>query len=292
VILDNFSKGRREHLRWAMTHGRIEIVDGDIRDSALVHELMSGVDVVFHQAAIPPAECAEDPRLAVEVLAEGTFNILEAAALNRVKKIVAASSATIYGLAEYFPTQESHHPYNNRSLFGAAKLFTEGLLRNFYDMYGIHYVALRYVHVYGPRMDANGAHTEVLIRWMERLGHREPCLIDGDGKQTMELIYVEDIARANLLAATSNVNDEVLNIGTGVEITISDLATLLGRVMGSTLPLEYRARRRTNPVPRWLADTSRAEQILGFRAQVGLEEGLIRLVSWWERQRALEVAIA
>lgn len=292
VILDNFVRGRRENLRWALSHGRVEIVEGDIRDAALVHEVMNGVDVVFHQAAIRITQCAEDPRLAMEVMADGTFNVLEAAALSRVKKIVAASSASVYGLAEEFPTTERHHPYNNRTLYGAAKAFNEGLLRSFYEMYGVNYVALRYFNVYGPRMDVHGAYTEVLIRWMDRLAHRQPCLILGDGTQTMDFVYVEDIARANILAATADVTDEVFNVASGTETSLNDLAAALGRVMGSAIAAEHGPERKVNPVPRRLADISHAEKMIGFRAEVSLEEGLSRLVSWWERQRALEAAIA
>jgi UDP-glucose 4-epimerase len=292
LILDNFVRGRRENLRWAMAHGRVEVIEGDIRDAALVHEAMEGVDIVFHQAAIRITQCAEDPRLAMEVLADGTFNVLEAAALNRVKKVVAASSASVYGLADEFPTTENHHPYNNRTLYGAAKAFNEGLLRSFYDMYGVNYVALRYFNVYGPRMDIYGAYTEVLIRWMDRLAHRQPCLILGDGTQTMDFVYVEDIARANILAATSPVTDEVFNIGSGVETSLNDLAAALGRVMGSSLAPEHGPQRKVNPVPRRLAGVDKAERQLGFTSQISLEEGLTRLVSWWERQRALEAAIA
>jgi len=292
IILDNFVRGRRENLRWALSHGRVEIVEGDIRDAALVHDVMSNVDVVFHQAAIRITQCAEDPRLAMEVLADGTFNVLEAAALNRIKKIVAASSASVYGLADDFPTKETHHPYNNRTLYGAAKAFNEGLLRSFYEMYGVDYVALRYFNVYGPRMDIHGAYTEVLIRWMERLAQRQPCLILGDGKQTMDFVYVEDIARANILAATSKATDVVLNVASGVETSLNELATALGRVMGSSVPPEHGPERKVNAVPRRLADYGKAEQLLGFRTQVSLEEGLSRLVTWWERQRALEVATA
>ena len=292
IILDNFVRGRRENLRWALAHGRVEIVEGDIRDAALVHEVMSGVDVVFHQAAIELAQCPEDPRQAMEVLADGTFNVLEAAALNRVKKVIAASSALVYGLADEFPTEENHHPYNNRTLYGAAKAFNESLLRSFHDMYGINYVALRYVNVYGPRMDIHGARAELLIRWMDRLAQRQPCLIFGDGTQSNDFIYVEDIAQANILAANSNITDEVFNVSSGVETSLNELATTLGRVMGSSIPPEHGPARKTNAVPRRVADTHKMKRMLNFRAQVSLEEGLSRLVSWWERQRVLDAAIA
>jgi UDP-glucose 4-epimerase len=285
LILDNFVRGRRENLSWAMAHGCIRIVEGDIRDGKLLREVMEGVDLVFHQAAIRITQCAEQPRLALEVLADGTFNVLEAAVAAKVKRIVAASSASVYGLAEEFPTTEKHHPYNNCTLYGAAKVFNEGLLRSFHEMYGLDYVALRYFNVYGPRMDIYGAYTEVLIRWMERIAAGQPPLILGDGTQTMDFVYIEDIARANLLAAKSNVSDEVLNVASGVETSLSDLAASLLRVMASNLKPEYGPARKVNPVPRRLAETGNARQKIGFEAQVGLEEGLRRLVAWWQQSK-------
>ncbi len=265
-----------------MTNGRVAIVEGDIRDAKLLREVMDGIDIVFHQAAIRITQCAEEPRLALEVLADGTFNVLEAAVAAKVRKVVAASSASVYGLAEEFPTAEKHHPYNNRTLYGAAKVFNEGLLRSFHEMYGLDYVALRYFNVYGPRMDIYGAYTEVLIRWMERIAAGQPPLILGDGTQTMDFVYIEDIARANTLAAKADATDEVFNVASGVETSLDELATSLLKVMGSNLKPEYGPARKVNAVPRRLANTDRAEELIGFKAQVSLEEGLRRLVEWWQ----------
>src|SRR5579859_1154382 len=281
-VLDNFVRGAPKNLSGALASGRVRIVTGDIRDRAIVAESMHGVDAVFHQAAIRITQCAEEPRLALEVLADGTFNILEAAVAARVKKVIAASSASVYGLAEEFPTSEKHHPYNNRTLYGAAKVFNEGLLRSFHEMYGLDYVALRYFNVYGPRMDIYGAYTEVLIRWMERIAAGQPPLILGDGTQTMDFVYIEDIARANILAAKASITDEVFNVASGVETSLNDLAAGLLRVMGSSLQPEYGPARKVNAVPRRLAETSNAKQRIGFEAQVGLDEGLRRLVAWWQ----------
>lgn len=285
VILDNFTRGQRQNLAWAQANGHLTIVEGDIRDRNLLEQLMQGVEVVFHQAAIRITQCAEDPRLALEVLADGTFNVLEAAVKAKVKKVVAASSASIYGMAEEFPTTESHHPYNNRTIYGAAKVFNEGLLRSFYDMYGLDYVALRYFNVYGPRMDIYGVYTEVLIRWMDRIVAGQPPLIFGDGKQTMDFVYIEDIARANILAAKADITDEVFNVASGVESSLNDLAYSLAKVMGSDLKPEYGPERKVNPVQRRLADTSKAKQLLGFEAQFSLEDGLQQLVNWWREQK-------
>jgi len=285
VVLDNFVRGRRENLSWAAANGPLNLVEGDIRDQALVTSLTSGIDVVFHQAAIRITQCAEDPRLALEVLVDGTFNVIEAAAAQRVKKLVAASSASVYGLAEEFPTTERHHPYGNRTFYGAGKLFEEAALRSFADMYGLDYVALRYFNVYGPRMDVHGAYTEVLVRWMERIEAGTPPLILGDGTQTMDFVHVADIARANILAAKAGATDEVFNVACGVETSLNDLARMLLKVMDSDLAPEYGPERSVNPVPRRLADTSRAQEALGFDAHVDLEAGLRDLVAWWRQTR-------
>ena len=281
VVLDNFTRGRRRNLESAATRGNVRIVEGDIRDINLLRQLMEGIDIVFHEAAVRITQCAEDPRLAHDVLATGTFNVLEAAVAAGVKRVVAASSASIYGQAEVFPTPETHHAYHNRTIYGAIKAYGEGMLRSFHEMYGLDYVALRYFNVYGPRMDAFGVYTEVMIRWMERLSKGEPCLILGDPSQTMDFVFVEDVARANILAAKSGVTDDVLNIASGVETSLGELAAALGRVMGTDCAPEYGPTRKVNPVSKRLADVSRAERLLGFKTRVPLEEGLRKLVEWW-----------
>jgi UDP-glucose 4-epimerase len=285
VVLDNFVRGRRANLDWARANGNVRLVEGDIRDVALVRELMDGVDVLFHQAAIRITQCAEEPRLAVEVLVDGTYNVLEAAVDAGVRKVVAASSASVYGLAETFPTTEKHHPYANDTLYGAAKVFNEGLLRSMHSLNGLDYVALRYFNVYGPRMDVHGVYTEVLVRWMERITAGQPPLILGDGQQTMDFIYMQDIARANLLAAESDATDEVFNVASGSETSLLELAELLTRVMGADLPVEHGPERAVNKVSRRLADTSLAKERIGFSAEVDIEEGLTRLVDWWRAEK-------
>lgn len=284
VAFDNLTRGRRENLAWALANGPVRLVEGDIRDRAQLAAAMRGVDLLFHQAAIRITQCAEEPRLAVEVLVDGTFNVLEAAVHAGVRKVVAASSASVYGMADQFPTPESQHPYHNRTIYGAAKAFNEALLRSFHEMHGLDYVALRYFNVYGPRMDVHGAYTEVFIRWMERIAAGQPPLIFGDGLQTMDFVYIEDVARANVLAAEADVTDRVFNVASGTETSLNELARVLLDAMGSTLAVEYAAERKVNPVPRRLADVSAARHALGFAAQVPLDEGLRRLVSWWRVQ--------
>jgi UDP-glucose 4-epimerase len=285
VVLDNFVRGRRENLAWATANGPVRIVEGDVRDRELVAELTRGMDIVFHQAALRITHCAEEPRLALEVMVDGTYNVIEAALRENVQRIVAASSASVYGLAEQFPTEESHHPYANDTLYGAAKTFNEGLLRSFHAMQDLDYVALRYFNVYGPRMDIHGVYTEVLVRWMERIEAGDSPLILGDGSQTMDFIYIDDVARANVLAAEADATNEVFNIASGTETSLLQLAHLLIEVMDSDVPIEYAPERSVNKVPRRLADTQQAHQHLGFQATTNLEEGLQQLVDWWRTER-------
>ena len=292
VVLDNFVRGRPENLSSARESGRVRVVDGDIRDRDLVRSLMRGIDVVFHQAAIRITQCATEPRLAVEVLVDGTYEVVEAAAEAGVRKVVAASSASVYGLAEEFPTPERNHPYANDTLYGAAKTFNEGLLRSFHAMRGLDYVMLRYFNVYGPRMDVYGRYTEVLIRWMERIESGQAPLILGDGQQTMDFVFTEDIARANLLAAASEATDEVFNIGSGTETSLVELASALQRAMGSELEPEFGPARGVNAVTRRLADVSHARQRLGWKPEVDLDEGLRRLVTWWRAERVFAAPAA
>lgn len=285
VILDNLARGSLDNVEEALKDPRVELVRGDVRDVQQMHTLTKGMDAVIHMATLRITACADNPREALEVMCDGSFNVLEAARVGGVKRFVTASSASIYGLADTFPTREDHHPYNNRTWYGASKIMLEGLLRSFNDMYGLPYVALRYFNVYGPRMDIHGKYTEVLIRWMERIDAGRPPLIFGDGNQTMDFVYVEDVARSNVLALASDVSDEVFNIASGVETSLNDLAYALLKVMGSGLKPEYGPERAVNPVPRRLADTAKAEKLLGFRATVSLEQGLRQLVEWWQLKR-------
>jgi len=285
VVLDNFSRGRLQNLTDALPSRRVHVVEGDIRNARDVEGAIAGARLVFHEAAIRITQCAEEPRLAKDVLVDGTFNVLDACVQAKVTRVVAASSASVYGLAGVFPTEESHHGYDNRTLYGAMKMFNEGLLRSFNDMYGLNYIALRPFNVYGPRMDTHGAYTEVLIRWMDAIDSGRPPVIFGDGTQTMDFVHVTDVALASVLAALSDVSDAVFNVGTGVETSLNELARMLLKVMGSSLQPEYAEARKVNPVPRRLASVDAAARAIGFRASISLEDGLRGLVEWWRRER-------
>lgn len=290
VILDNMVRGSLSNIEHTLKDPRITLVRGDIRNIDTVRRAMEGMDAVIHMAALRITACAADPREAMQVMCDGSFNVVDAARQAGVKKIVAASSASIYGLAESFPTREDHHPYNNQTWYGAAKVMLEGLLRSYRSMNGLSYVALRYFNVYGPRMDLHGKYTEVLIRWMQRIDAGLPPIILGDGRQTMDFIYIDDVARANVLALASDVEDDVFNVASGVETSLNDLAASLLKVMGSDMAPEYGPERSVNPVSRRLADTSKAERLLGFKSQTSLEEGLALLVDWWHLNKSNVVA--
>jgi UDP-glucose 4-epimerase len=285
VILDNLSRGTLRNVEGMLKDRRVELIKGDIRDVDAVHAITKGMDAVIHMATLRITACAAEPREALGVMCDGSFNVLEAAYAAGVKKVVTASSASVYGLADTFPTREDHHPYNNRTWYGASKVMLEGLLRSFNDMYGLPYVALRYFNVYGPRMDIHGKYTEVLIRWMERIAAGVPPLILGDGSTTMDFVYIEDVARSNVLALQSSVEDDVFNVASGTETSLNELAAALLHVMRSDLKPEYGPERKVNPVSRRLADISKAERMLGFKTTVGLEEGLTRLVAWWHANK-------
>jgi UDP-glucose 4-epimerase len=284
-VLDNLVRGRLANLDDALRSGRVNLVDGDIRDRDLVHDVTRGKDLVFHEAAIRITQCAEEPRLALEVLVDGSFNVYEAAVEHRVRKVVSASSASVYGLAEHFPTTERHHHHNNDTFYGAAKSFNEGMLRSFRAMNRLDYTILRYFNVYGPRMDVHGLYTEVLVRWMERIADGEAPVIFGDGLQTMDFVFTRDIARANLLAAQSEIGDGVYNVASGTETSLLGLAQALLSAMDSDLSVEHGPERAVNGVSRRLADTRAARDDLGFVAEVPLEAGLRELVEWWRPLR-------
>ena len=291
VAVDNMVRGRPENLQHAFGRGPIRLVHGDIRDQGLMATLVKGADMVFHQAALRITHCAAEPRLAMEVMVQSTYDLLELSVKHGVEKVIAASSASVYGLADEFPTTEHQNSYDNRTLYGAAKAFNEGLLRSFNDMYGLDYVAFRYFNVYGDRMDMHGRYTEVLVRWMERLDAGQAPIIFGDGKQTMDFVHVRDIARANILGAKAKASDEVFNVASGTETSLAQLAEALTVVMGRPdLTPEFLPERSVNPVARRLASTDKAERMLGFRTTVSLSDGLRDLVAWWRAERAAVAA--
>lgn len=280
VALDNLVRGSRDNVEAALKTGRFELVEGDIRDRALVDRLTEGQDYVFHQAALRIIACAEDPRTGHEVMSDGTFNVLESAVKHKVKKIVAASSASVYGEPDTLPILETA-PYNNRTLYGAAKIALEHYLRSFNDMYKMPYVALRYFNLYGPRMDMTGVYTEVMVRWMDRIDAGQAPIIFGKGDQSMDFIDISDCVEANIRSLESDASDDVFNVATGKETSLLELCTMMLELMGRPdLKPEHAEERKTNPVRRRRASTEKAEKGLGFTSKVDIREGLAKLIAW------------
>lgn len=284
VALDDLSRGRTENLASAVATGRCELVVGDLRDRDLVDRLSAGADFVFHQAALRITHAAEEPQRAIEVMIVGTQHVLDAAVRHGVKKVLSASSASVYGEASYLPMDEAH-PFNNRTLYGAAKVANEQMHRAYAEMFGLRYLMLRPFNVYGPRMDTHGVYTELMIRWLERLAIDQPPIIFGDGTQTMDFIDVRDLARAYILAALSPHTDDVFNAGTGVETSLLELSELMIGATNSSQRPEFQPPRAVNPVTRRCAGTAHAREVLGFEAQIDLENGLSALTEWFTEQR-------
>ncbi|RTE91990.1 NAD-dependent epimerase/dehydratase family protein [Bradyrhizobium sp. LVM 105] len=288
VALDNMSTGRPENLRRSLNRGPVRLVRGDLRDTKLVEALVRGANIIFHHAAPCSADCLAEPRLAMEVMVNGTFELLELCVKYDVEKIVAASSASVYGVAEELPTTEHENPYGSRTVYGTAKACNEGLLRAFNDMHGLDYIALRYFDVYGSRMDVHGRYAEMLIRWMEELEAGTPPVIVDHDRQTVDLVHVRDAARATILAARARVSDEVFNVGSGIETTLVQLASALASAMGHDGMLPQIAPEHSiNPIQRQVASTGKLERLLGFQATVPLELGLTEFVKWWRSERGL-----
>ena len=286
IAIDNLVRGSRDNVADALATGRFELVEGDIRDRELVDKLTEGCDYVFHQAALRITACAQDPRAGHEVMMDGSFNVLESAVKHKVKKVVAASSASVYGEPDTLPIEETN-AYNNRTLYGAAKIALEHYLRSFNDMYGLPYVALRYFNLYGPRMDMTGVYTEVMVRWMDRIDAGQPPVIFGKGDQSMDFIYIDDCARSNLLALDSDVSDDVFNVATGAETSLLELCHMMLELMGRPdLKPEFTEERKTNPVRRRRGGVQKAKAALGFESRVDIREGLRGLIEWRRAKKA------
>ena len=289
IVLDNLVRGTRANLSQATKDNRVRVVEGSITDRTLLAELMMGADYVFHLAALWLYECVYQPRSALEVNIVGTFNVVEAAQQAGVKKIVYSSSASVYGDALFTPMTEDH-PFNNRTMYGATKIAGEQFFRVFNEQHGVDYAGLRYMNIYGPRMDYKGTYVSVIMKVLDKIDVGQRPVIFGDGSQSYDFIHVEDVARANILALESDVTDEFFNIGMGVKTTINQLVTLLLEITGSQLKPEYRPQEQMFVTHR-VGSTEKAEQELGFCARVPLEEGL-RSVVEWRRQAQRAVAEA
>lgn len=281
VIIDNFIRGSRENMKSFAQNPLVELHQGDIRDTGLLERCVQGCDYIFHMAALRINACAANPAEGFDVMLKSTFDVAQLAVKHKVKKVIYSSSASVYGLAQHFPTPETDNPYNNQTFYGAAKLWGEQLFRSFKFMYGLDYAALRYFNAYGPRMDTDGKYTEVMIKWLDCIRDGRNPLIYGDGSTTMDFVYVRDIAKANVAALEADVTDEAFNIGNCEETSLKQLLDVLLKVNDSTLEPEFREENSINPVSRRLADISKAKELLSFTPTVSLEQGMKELSAWY-----------
>lgn len=288
VVLDNFVRGTRANLRAATRDDRVRLVDGSITDLELLRKLMKGTEYVFHLAALWLYECVHQPRSALDVNVVGTYNVIESAQQAGVKKVVYSSSASVYGDAVFTPMTEDH-PFNNRTMYGATKIAGEQFFRAFYEQHRLDYVGLRYMNIYGPRMDYKGTYVSVIMKVLDRINQGLPPIIFGDGSQAYDFIHVADVAQANILALKSEATDEFFNVGMGVKTTIDELVEMLLEITGSDLRPEYRLQEQMFVTQR-VGSTEKAERLLGFRARVALREGLRSVVEW--RQHDQRAALA
>lgn len=281
IIIDNLIRGGYPNMKNFIKNTLVEFHEGDLRDLDLLEKCITGTDYVFHMAALRINSCAANPREGFEVMLKSTFEIASLCVKHKVKKVIYSSSASVYGLAQHFPTPETDNPYNNQTFYGAAKMWGEQLFRSFKFMYGLDYVALRYFNAYGPRMDTDGKYTEVMIKWLDCIRDEKNPLIYGDGSTTMDFVYVRDIAKSNIAALQADVTDESFNIGNCEETSLKELLAVLLKVNNSNLTTEFRAENSVNPVSRRLADIRKARELLNFTPTISLEQGMKELSEWY-----------
>jgi UDP-glucose 4-epimerase len=289
VIYDNFARGKHSNIAVHLKDKRCVLSPngGDIRDVDVLNAAVSGADAVIHLAAMWLLHCKDFPRTAFHVNIEGSFNVLEACVANKVERLIYSSSASVYGDAVEVPMSELH-PFNNRNFYGASKIAGEAMCRAFYDRFGLDYVGLRYMNVYGPHQDQTAAYTGVIPIMLNKIDANEPPTINGDGSQAYDFVSVHDVARCNVLALKADATDEFYNVGTGVQTSIRELCNLILELKKSDLTVTYKpysaddARRL---VQNRIGCPNKAIRDLGFTYQDDLQKGLIDLVSWRETNK-------
>jgi UDP-glucose 4-epimerase len=289
IIIDNLIRGGLPNMKNFIKNPVVEFHNADIRDLELLEKCISGTDYVFHMAALRINSCAANPREGFEVMLKSTFEIASLCVKHKIKKIIYSSSASVYGLAQHFPTPETDNPYNNQTFYGAAKMWGEQLFRSYKFMYGLDYVALRYFNAYGPRMDTDGKYTEVMIKWLDCIRDNRNPLIYGDGSTRMDFVYVKDIAKSNIAALQADVTDEAFNIGNCEETSLKELLGVLLKVNHSNLTPEFRDENSVNPVSRRLADINKAKRLLNFTPSISLEQGMKELSEWYFEKNKIKV---
>lgn len=281
VVYDNFVRGRLENLSDALKDSRVRVFDvgGDILQTDILESALDGADGVFHFAALWLLQCHEYPRSAFDVNVRGTFNVMEACTKMGVKRLVYSSSASVYGDAVTEPMNEDH-PFNNHNFYGATKIAGEAMLRAFHHRYGLDYVGLRYMNVYGPRQDYKGAYIAVIMKMLDAIDSGQSPTIMGDGSEAFDFVAVEDCALANVRAMQAEASDRFYNVGTGTRTSLKELAELLLDLTGTDKPIRYAERSTATLVRNRIGDPRRAIEEIRFTAEIDLRDGLERLIEW------------
>lgn len=284
IIYDNFSRGKMSNIEDLLEHPNCRLYPhgGDLRETDVLDRAMEGVDYVFHLAALWLLHCKDFPRAAFDVNIAGTFNVLEACVKHKVKKLIYSSSASVYGDAVEVPMTEDH-PFNNKNFYGATKIAGEAMCTAFNDRYGLSIIGLRYMNVYGPGQDQDAAYSGVIPIMLNKIEAKEAPVINGDGSQAYDFIYVEDVARANVTALQSEVSFGYYNVGTEIQTTIRELCNTILELKDSNLEVTYKPYGKDDArqfVQNRIGSNERAEKDLGFRHKYGLKEGLTKLIDW------------
>jgi UDP-glucose 4-epimerase len=281
IIYDNFVRGRAENLTDALKDPRVRIFDigGDILQTDIMESAFEGADGVFHFAALWLLQCHEYPRTAFEVNVRGTFNVMDTCVKKGVKRLVYSSSASVYGDAVTEPMTEDH-PFNNQNFYGATKICGEAMLRAYHHRYGLDYVGLRYMNVYGPRQDYRGAYIAVIMKMLDAIDRGDAPTILGDGSEAFDFVAVEDCALANVRAMQANTTDRFYNVGTGKRTSLRELAEMLIQLTGSSRPINYAPRSTATLVRNRIGSPVLAAEEIGFTAEIGLREGLEQVIAW------------
>ena len=290
VIYDNFLRGSRENLNNALKDPRVKIYDvgGDLTQTDILQAAFESADGVFHLAALWLLQCHEYPRSAFDVNVRGTFNVIEACVAKGVKRLVYSSSASVYGDALQEPMTEDH-PFNNQNFYGATKICGEAMLRAFHHRYGLNYVGLRYMNVYGPRQDYHGAYIAVIMKMLDAIDKGQSPTIMGDGSEAFDFVAVEDCGRANVCAMKADTTDQFYNVGTGKRTSLKLLAEMLVELTGCKQPIQYAPRSQATLVRNRIGCPKKAAREIAFTADINLYEGLKRLIDWRANHKA-EVA--
>ncbi|RWJ04412.1 MAG: NAD-dependent epimerase/dehydratase family protein [Mesorhizobium sp.] len=280
IVYDDFSHGKMHFLAEARKDKRVQIVNADVRDLDQLHRTLSGAHGVIHLATLLLLRCRADPMAGFEVNVRGTLNVMQACVDQGVERLVYASSTSVYGDAVEEPMTEAH-PFNNQNLYGATKIASEALLHAYHHEYGLPYVAMRYMNVYGPRQGYSGVYMSVIMRMFDAAERGESPVIAGDGSEAYDLIIAEDVARANVCALRAGTVDRAYNIGTGVKTTLREIAENIRDLTGCNAPIRYTPRAdAANLVRNRIGDTVRASAEIGFKSRIPLREGLQKLMEW------------